>query len=59
MQLIITRNTSVKGASFAADPNKIITLDDDDARALIGAGKARRAPAEAASVKRSAGKAKK
>lgn len=40
MNVIIINNTAVKGQSIQADPDKIITLADADARALISAGKA-------------------
>lgn len=41
MKVIITRNTAIRGKSFAADPEKTVDLKKEDALALISAGKAK------------------
>lgn len=51
MKVIIINNTSVRGKSFAANTNKVVDLNDDDAQALINAGKAIRAPGKTAEKK--------
>ena len=40
MEVIILRDTSIKGKPIGANPAKIVDLPRDDARALLAAGKA-------------------